>query len=162
MLTFKEYTRAIDVWSVGCVLAEMLSGRPLFPGRDCTWNEVNTYFRVTHHREYSYVRPSPAVAHPWNPRYAFNWRLLCNQLAKIPWIHPRSTLSTEEKLFPNVPQRQPLGEWNLKIVWYPPLDVLVVGKAIDLMEKCLAFSPKRRLDVSEALQHPYLQVGLDG
>lgn len=41
-------------------------------------------------------------------------------------------------------------------------DALVVGKAIDLMEKCLAFSPKRRLDVSEALQHPYLQVGLDG
>lgn len=37
MLTFKEYTRAIDVWSVGCVLAEMLSGRPLFPGRDCTF-----------------------------------------------------------------------------------------------------------------------------
>ena len=35
MLTFKEYTRAIDMWSVGCVLAEMLSGRPLFPGRDC-------------------------------------------------------------------------------------------------------------------------------
>lgn len=35
MLTFKEYTRAIDIWSVGCVLAEMLSGNPLFPGRDC-------------------------------------------------------------------------------------------------------------------------------
>ena len=39
MLTFKEYTRAIDVWSVGCVLAEMLSGRPLFPGRDCTFQK---------------------------------------------------------------------------------------------------------------------------
>lgn len=37
MLTFKEYTRAIDIWSVGCVLAEMLSGKPLFPGRDCAW-----------------------------------------------------------------------------------------------------------------------------
>ncbi len=35
MLTFKEYTRSIDIWSVGCVLAEMLSGKPLFPGRDC-------------------------------------------------------------------------------------------------------------------------------
>ena len=36
MLTFKEYTKAIDVWSVGCILAEMLSGKPLFPGKDCT------------------------------------------------------------------------------------------------------------------------------
>lgn len=26
------------------------------------------------------------------------------------------------------------------------------------MEKCLTFSPKRRIDVNEALQHPYLAV----
>lgn len=34
MLTFKEYTKTIDVWSVGCILAETLNGKPLFPGRD--------------------------------------------------------------------------------------------------------------------------------
>ncbi|WWC93155.1 uncharacterized protein L201_008122 [Kwoniella dendrophila CBS 6074] len=34
MLSFKMYTKSIDVWSVGCILAEMLSGKPLFPGRD--------------------------------------------------------------------------------------------------------------------------------
>ncbi|KAK8639617.1 hypothetical protein V6N13_137990 [Hibiscus sabdariffa] len=27
-----EYTTAIDIWSAGCVLAELLLGRPLFPG----------------------------------------------------------------------------------------------------------------------------------
>lgn len=41
MLTFKEYTKAIDVWSVGCILAEMLSGKPLFPGRDCTFPSLS-------------------------------------------------------------------------------------------------------------------------
>ena len=27
-----EYNNSIDVWSVGCVVAEMLLGQPLFPG----------------------------------------------------------------------------------------------------------------------------------
>ncbi|KAI5454493.1 mitogen activated protein kinase [Naganishia albida] len=34
MLSFKQYTKAIDVWSIGCILAEMLNGKPLFPGKD--------------------------------------------------------------------------------------------------------------------------------
>eukprot|EP00045_Choanoeca_perplexa_P002407 m.24366 g.24366 ORF g.24366 m.24366 type:complete len:359 (+) comp11500_c0_seq3:350-1426(+) len=33
MLNSKAYDKAIDVWSTGCILAEMLGGRPLFPGR---------------------------------------------------------------------------------------------------------------------------------
>ncbi|PPR94014.1 hypothetical protein GOBAR_AA26658 [Gossypium barbadense] len=27
-----EYSTAIDIWSAGCVLAELLLGQPLFPG----------------------------------------------------------------------------------------------------------------------------------
>ncbi|XP_071945115.1 mitogen-activated protein kinase 1-like [Antedon mediterranea] len=33
MLNSKGYTKSIDIWSVGCILAEMLSNRPLFPGK---------------------------------------------------------------------------------------------------------------------------------
>ncbi|GLE02382.1 hypothetical protein PINS_up011220 [Pythium insidiosum] len=34
MLNCLQYTAAIDVWSVGCILAEMLLREPLFPGND--------------------------------------------------------------------------------------------------------------------------------
>ncbi|KAM3173855.1 hypothetical protein ACTXT7_011729 [Hymenolepis weldensis] len=33
MLTSKVYTKAIDLWSIGCILAEMYSNRVLFPGK---------------------------------------------------------------------------------------------------------------------------------
>ena len=32
LLLAGQYTKAIDVWAVGCILAEMLGSRPLFPG----------------------------------------------------------------------------------------------------------------------------------
>lgn len=32
-LLFLQYTPAIDIWSVGCIFAEVLTGKPLFPGK---------------------------------------------------------------------------------------------------------------------------------
>lgn len=34
MLSLAEYSNAIDVWSIGCILAEMHLREPLFPGKD--------------------------------------------------------------------------------------------------------------------------------
>ncbi|KAJ5633244.1 hypothetical protein N7490_009583 [Penicillium lividum] len=34
MLTWQKYSYAVDIWSVGCILAEMILGTILFPGRD--------------------------------------------------------------------------------------------------------------------------------
>ncbi|GMI99515.1 MAP kinase 9 [Hibiscus trionum] len=31
---FSKYTPAIDIWSIGCIFAEMLIGKPLFPGKN--------------------------------------------------------------------------------------------------------------------------------
>jgi len=34
MLSWTEYTSAVDIWSVGCVLAELVTLKPLFAGKD--------------------------------------------------------------------------------------------------------------------------------
>eukprot|EP00218_Dolichomastix_sp_CCMP3274_P006726 CAMPEP_0170144364 /NCGR_PEP_ID=MMETSP0033_2-20121228/13439_1 /TAXON_ID=195969 /ORGANISM="Dolichomastix tenuilepis, Strain CCMP3274" /LENGTH=365 /DNA_ID=CAMNT_0010380859 /DNA_START=114 /DNA_END=1211 /DNA_ORIENTATION=- len=34
LLSCTEYSSAIDVWSVGCIFAELLGRKPLFPGKD--------------------------------------------------------------------------------------------------------------------------------
>lgn len=33
-LCLLQYTPAIDIWSIGCIFAEMLTGKPLFPGKN--------------------------------------------------------------------------------------------------------------------------------
>mmetsp|Transcript_10363 Transcript_10363/g.26550 ORF Transcript_10363/g.26550 Transcript_10363/m.26550 type:complete len:352 (-) Transcript_10363:75-1130(-) len=33
MLNSKAYTQSIDAWSVGCIVAEMIGNRPIFPGK---------------------------------------------------------------------------------------------------------------------------------
>ncbi|KDQ53336.1 hypothetical protein JAAARDRAFT_161829 [Jaapia argillacea MUCL 33604] len=116
MLTFKDYTRAIDMWSVGCVLAEMLSGRPLFPGRDYHHQlsiildvlgtpTLDDFYAITSPRSREYIR-----ALPFRKKKPFS------------------------VLFPGA---NPL--------------------AVELLERCLTFSPKRRIQVEEALRHPYLE-----
>ncbi|KAF7137624.1 hypothetical protein RHSIM_Rhsim07G0011800 [Rhododendron simsii] len=34
LLNCSEYTAAIDIWSVGCILGEVMTRQPLFPGKD--------------------------------------------------------------------------------------------------------------------------------
>ncbi|PAV15134.1 mitogen activated kinase [Pyrrhoderma noxium] len=116
MLTFKEYTRAIDIWSVGCILAEMLSGKPLFPGRD-------------YHHQLSLILDilgTPSI----DDFYAISSPRSREYIRALPFR-----------------KRKPLG-------------TLFTGAnpmAVDLMEKCLTFSPKKRIQVDDALRHPYLE-----
>jgi p38 MAP kinase len=43
MLTWQKYDVEVDIWSVGCIFAEMLEGKPLFPGKD----HVNQFSIIT-------------------------------------------------------------------------------------------------------------------
>ncbi|KAJ6061545.1 uncharacterized protein N7446_005665 [Penicillium canescens] len=93
MLTFKEYTKAIDVWSVGCILAEMLSGKPLFPGKDYHHQltlildvlgtpTMEDYYGIKSRRAREYIRSSPLrrrfPSAPSSPR-ATTWHWTCSR-----------------------------------------------------------------------------------
>ncbi|EKM81834.1 hypothetical protein AGABI1DRAFT_54872 [Agaricus bisporus var. burnettii JB137-S8] len=45
MLAFRRYNVAIDVWSIGCILAELLMQKPLFKGKDYV-DQLNKIFDV--------------------------------------------------------------------------------------------------------------------
>ncbi|NWS35817.1 MK15 kinase, partial [Polioptila caerulea] len=45
LLASRNYTKGVDMWSIGCILGEMLLGRPLFPGTS-TMNQIEQILRV--------------------------------------------------------------------------------------------------------------------
>jgi len=116
MLNFKMYTKAIDMWSVGCILAEMISGKPLFPGRD-------------YHHQLSLILDvlgTPSL----DDFYAIHSPRSREYIRALPFRKKKSLATL-----------------------YPKANPL----AVDLMEQCLTFNPKRRIDVEQALAHPYLE-----
>jgi mitogen-activated protein kinase 15 len=42
------YTKAVDVWSAGCILGEIIMGKPIFPGTS-TLNQVEKVIKMIGH-----------------------------------------------------------------------------------------------------------------
>ncbi|NXT71794.1 MK15 kinase, partial [Chaetops frenatus] len=45
LLASHNYTKGVDMWSIGCILGEMLLGKPLFPGTS-TMNQIEQILRM--------------------------------------------------------------------------------------------------------------------
>lgn len=110
MLTFQEYTKAIDVWSVGCILAEMITAKPLFPGKDYHHQltlildvlgtpTMEDYYSVKSRRAREYIRSLPftkrrsfhALFEGANP-------LAIDLLEKLLTFNPAKRITVEEAL----------------------------------------------------------------
>ena len=46
LLGSTRYAKGVDMWSLGCILGEMLTGKPIFPGNS-TMNQLDRILEVT-------------------------------------------------------------------------------------------------------------------
>uniref|UniRef100_A0AAR2KRR3 Stress-activated protein kinase JNK n=1 Tax=Pygocentrus nattereri TaxID=42514 RepID=A0AAR2KRR3_PYGNA len=125
------YQANVDIWSVGCILAEMVRHKILFPGRDYIdqWNKV--------------------IEQLGTPSQEFLMKL--NQSVRT-YVEnrPRYAGYSFEKLFPDV--LFPADSEHSK---------LKASQARDLLSKMLVIDASKRISVDEALQHPYINVWFD-
>uniref|UniRef100_A0A8C1AUF7 mitogen-activated protein kinase n=2 Tax=Cyprinus carpio TaxID=7962 RepID=A0A8C1AUF7_CYPCA len=67
MLNWMHYNMTVDIWSVGCIMAELLTGRTLFPGTDHI-NQLQQIMRLTGTPPASLISrmPSHEVSSLWS------------------------------------------------------------------------------------------------
>ncbi|XP_065910106.1 stress-activated protein kinase JNK-like [Dysidea avara] len=126
-----KYTENVDMWSVGCIFAEIVKGEILFPGRDYIdqWNKVTQVLGTPGVEFFKYLNPSV--------------RMYCEN-------HTRYPVKTMLELFPD--KYFPKGN---------PDDSVRTDQARNLLGKMLKIDPLDRCSVDAALRHPYVCIWWD-
>ncbi|ORY27862.1 Pkinase-domain-containing protein [Rhizoclosmatium globosum] len=85
MLSFRSYTKAIDMWSIGCIFAELLGGKPLFKGRDYV-DQLNQILNIL-------GTPDDATLRRIGSERAQLYIRSLRRTQKVPWTHlfPRAS-----------------------------------------------------------------------
>jgi len=110
MLNAKGYSKALDIWSVGCILGEMINNKPMFPGKHyldqiCKIQEVlgspvkNDLSFITNPKAELYVSSLPArptVA--WSKVYPSGSKMQLDMLDKLLSFNPMTRMTTEQAL----------------------------------------------------------------
>jgi len=177
VIIMAPYGKPIDMWSVGCTLAELLFGLPLLPG-------ANEYYQLERIEEMFGPLPSALVASakPEARRKYFaevpaaaadkdcvavpTYRLLTedeycatNKCERIPWTRYFQYTKLQElcaKSPPSAEERQ-LLEANPKMKSHLQLKRM---QLYDLLSKMLVLDPEKRITAEGAMRHQFFAVPL--
>ena len=110
LMSCEDYTSAIDIWSMGCILAEILGRKPLFPGKDYIHqmrliieilgspSEADMAF-ITSQKAKDYIRALPrAPKARFHEMYPGANPLAIDLLQKMLEFHPERRITVEEAL----------------------------------------------------------------
>ncbi|CAI9598284.1 unnamed protein product, partial [Staurois parvus] len=110
MLSLHEYTQAIDMWSVGCIFAEMLGRKQLFPGKNYIHQlqlimtvlgtpSSHVIRAIGAERVRAYIQSLPSRQPvPWANLYPQGDRKALDLLSKMLRFDPRERISVCEAL----------------------------------------------------------------
>jgi len=126
------YHENVDIWSVGCIMGEMIRGAVLFPGTDHIdqWNKI--------------------IEQLGTPSADF-MRRLQPTVRNYVENRPRYSGYSFEKLFPDLLFPADSSEHSK----------LKASQARDLLSRMLVVDPERRISVDDALTHAYINVWYD-
>uniref|UniRef100_A0ACD5W1B6 Uncharacterized protein n=1 Tax=Avena sativa TaxID=4498 RepID=A0ACD5W1B6_AVESA len=107
---FSKYTPAIDVWSIGCIFAEVLTGKPLFPGKNVVHQldlmtdllgtpSLDTISRVRNEKARRYLssmRKKEPI--PFSQKFPNADRLALDLLQRLLAFDPKDRPTAEESL----------------------------------------------------------------
>ncbi|KAL6309179.1 hypothetical protein BKA93DRAFT_724499 [Sparassis latifolia] len=128
-----NYHMAIDMWSLGCILAELYTGFPIFPGE-------NEQEQLSCIMEVLGVPDKDLVNRSSRKRLFFACLTLCPDNTGA----PRPVVNSKGR------RRRP-GSKSLAQVLRCDDDLFV-----DFISKCLVWDPDRRIKPQAALRHPFL------
>jgi serine/threonine protein kinase len=125
LLGAKEYSPKIDMWSVGCIIAEMFRRDGLLKGGDSEASQLNLIFQTCGHPDVNTWPDIRRMCPLWRSfEPAPDEKLLPNRLAKV------------------LTQRLPNPKW-------------MTDKAVELIQNLLTHNPEKRWSASEGLHADY-------
>jgi dual specificity tyrosine-phosphorylation-regulated kinase 2/3/4 len=126
----QSYGPPMDIWSFGCVLAEMMIGHPIFPGDD-EQEQMEMFMEVFGIPPRGVIEKSPRKKH----FFGVDLRPIAT-----------TTLRTSRK------RRRP-GTTSLRM-----LTKLTDNLLLDLLGKCFEWDQNKRITAQDALAHPWFSV----
>lgn len=131
-----RYTKGIDMWSLGCILGEMLAGKPIFPGTS-TVNQVEK------------IMSTIAIPSPEGNFIYVDQKFLGNEIYFLLEISSICVSGVGSSMIKNACN---LPRITLKSI----LGNDISGDGVDLLNKLLVFNPIKRLTAEQALRHLYV------
>ncbi|CAJ1935929.1 unnamed protein product [Sphenostylis stenocarpa] len=139
LLGSPHYSTPVDIWSVGCIFAEMVDQQPLFPGD----SEIDELFKIFRQTEYV-GKPQPST--------------ICANIGKYGIV--LLILGTpNEETWPGVTS---LPDFKSAFPKWQPKDLKTVvpnlePAGLDLLSRMLRLDPSKRITARNALEHEYFK-----